>query len=93
VVYVERRTALRGARSADGRNQDGRVVILRASRRRRVVMRGALLLDTQAEAPSLPDREFMLHLLIETCVHRRVAGDFRDVVLPFQGFTPISTRR
>src|SRR5205809_907548 len=51
VVYVEREDGSFEARDVEtGRNQDGRVVILQGlTAGERVVVRGALLLDTQAE--------------------------------------------
>ena len=51
VVYVERADGTYEQREVEtGRNQDGRVVILRGlAPGERVVVRGALLLDTQAE--------------------------------------------
>ena len=51
VVYVERPDGTFEAREVQtGRNRDGRVVILQGlAAGERVVVRGALLLDTQAE--------------------------------------------
>src|SRR5262249_54761564 len=51
VVYVERPDGSFELREVEiGRNQEGRVVVLKGlSRGERVVVRGALLLDTQAE--------------------------------------------
>jgi len=51
VVYVEREDGSFEAREVQtGRNQDGQVVILQGlTAGERVVVRGALLLDTQAE--------------------------------------------
>ena len=51
VVYVERADGSYEARDVQtGRNRDGRVIILQGLKAgERVVVRGALLLDTQAE--------------------------------------------
>ena len=51
VVYVEKSDGTYEARDVEtGRNRDGRVIILKGvAAGERVVVRGALLLDTQAE--------------------------------------------